>query len=199
MMGFMTIPLGWLVARFSNLHRVQPGLYRSAQLYGRAPGLIIRYLKLASLINLRGENTNAGWYQAETAACAAAGIRHFDVRISSKRLPQRDSLLDIVTLYDTAPRPALFKCSGGADRTSLAAGMFLLLAGQPLTIARKQTNFLPYLHRPRREQQWIRGFFDFVAAEGAETRLRDWLATEYDDQRFADFLRGRGMGDAWRA
>lgn len=191
--------LAWPVARLFNVHRVAPGVYRSAQLYRGMVGLIIGHLKLNSIVNLRGDNPGARWYDNERAACARAGIAHHDLRFSSKRLPDRAALLDLVAVHDGAARPLLMKCSGGADRTSLASGLFLLLDGRPLAEARQQTRFFPYLHRPRREQLWIRGFFDFVEAEDAAGRMREWIATGYDPARFAQFLQGRGQGDAWRA
>ena len=53
------------------------------------------------------------------------GVEHYDIRMSAKRLPHRKDLLKLIELYETAPRPILIHCQGGADRTGEASAMYM--------------------------------------------------------------------------
>ncbi len=101
-------------------------LYRSAQL--TIPELREDIAKngILTVINLRGENHAALWYQQELATCRELGVRHIDIHLSGKHLPpplEIDKLLDAL---QTAPRPILVHCLTGSDRTGLASCIFLI-------------------------------------------------------------------------
>ena len=78
------------------------------------------------MINLRGPNARYTWWHYERQVCAAPGIAHLDVMLSSRRVPRPECCCDLLDAFDTAPRPFLLKCSGGQDRTSLAAALYLI-------------------------------------------------------------------------
>ena len=191
---------GSVLSRVYNWHWIEPGLARSAQAYGRHIPLLLRHHGIRSVINLRGDNAGSPWYDNERRAAAGLGIAYVDVQLSSKRLPDRDSLLAVIDAVRDAPRPALIKCSGGADRTGFVAGLHLLESRGRVALpkARRQTNAWPYFHLPKPHQRWIRAFFDFYAADAPNQSLRDWLRTGYEAGRFAGFLDGRGQHNAWK-
>jgi protein tyrosine phosphatase (PTP) superfamily phosphohydrolase (DUF442 family) len=189
-----------MLTRVYNWHWVEPGLARSAQMYGGHVRLLLRRHGIRAVVNLRGDNAGSPWYENERRTAAGLGLVHADVALSSKRLPERESLLLALDAVRDAPRPVLIKCSGGADRTGFVAGMALLdrHGAGALERARRQTGFWPFLHRPKRHQRWIRAFFDFYAADAGGRDLRDWIRTGYDAGRFAAFLEACGLAEAWK-
>lgn len=195
---------GRAVARLHHFHWVDGEVARSAQSYFGHTGLLLDLHGFRSLLNLRGENAGSPWYEAEKAACAARGLPLLDVTLSSRRLPHAAALRALLRAFETAPKPLLIKCSGGADRTGLAAGLYLVgrhgLAGLPA--ARRQLAGWPYLHLPQKHQKWLRPFFDYLEEEltagGAGRPLGDWLAGGYDPARFAAWLDARGLSGGWR-
>ncbi|SMF08562.1 Protein tyrosine/serine phosphatase [Tistlia consotensis] len=195
---------GRACARLHHFHWVDESLARSAQSYFGHTGLLLDLHGFRALLNLRGDNSGSPWYEAEKAACLARGAPLIDVTLSSRRLPHRAALLAVTAAFATAPRPLLMKCSGGADRTGFAAGLYLVgrdgLAGLPA--ARRQLSAWPYLHLPQQHQKWMRPFFDYLEeglrAGAGERTLDAWLAEDYDPGRFADWLTARGLAGGWK-
>jgi protein tyrosine/serine phosphatase len=109
-----------------NFHEVVPGkLYRSAQLsaedlaaYGRANGI-------RSVINLRGENRGVSWYDSEVAISRELGLVHLDFRMSAGRPLSPKEAAHLIALMRDAPKPLLIHCRAGADRSGLAASLYL--------------------------------------------------------------------------
>jgi hypothetical protein len=155
---------------------------------------------IATVVNLRGGNPKSTWYDPERAACEALGIGHIDRPQHSRRLPKQTMLVDLLETFATAPRPMLIKCSGGADRTALAAALYLLHEHGPAALpqARRQMKTLPYLHLPKRYQRWIRHFPTFFEADHDGAPIADWARARYTPERFAAWLDDQGLGGTWR-
>ena len=49
--------------------------------------------------------------------------------LDSRKLPTRAMLVRLIEAFDAAPRPFMLKCSGGQDRTSFAAALYLIHRG----------------------------------------------------------------------
>jgi len=196
----VSIP-GRLASIFYNLHWVTPEIARSAQAYAGGWEAMLRSHGIRSVLNLRGSNPKSGWYKRERRSAGRLGVDYRDLALNSRRLPPRDVLLAILDSADAMPAPLLLKCSGGADRTSLAAGLLILhrQGYGALENARRQTDFWPFLHWPRRQQRWIRAFFDHYAEDAGGLTLREWLVMRYMPTRFAEYLRAHGLGDAYAA
>ena len=79
-----------------------------------------------SVINLRGENSHAKWYQQELAACRGEGVVHADVRFSAQQLPRPEEVDKLLADFDTLPKPILIHCKSGSDRTGLAGTIYLI-------------------------------------------------------------------------
>ncbi|MFM9996185.1 MAG: tyrosine-protein phosphatase [Phycisphaerales bacterium] len=99
--------------------------YRSGQLSGPELRRLIDDVGLKSVVNLRGANPTS-WYRSETAACRAAGVRHYDVAMSARELPEPEVALGLLSILREAPRPLLVHCRNGADRAGLAAAIYLI-------------------------------------------------------------------------
>ena len=70
----------------------------------------------------------------------------------------------------------LIKCSGGQDRTGLAAALYLLRRGGQDALGTAETQFAlwPYLHRPEKFQRWLRYFPAYAVEDAKGVPLLDW-------------------------
>lgn len=114
-----------------NFHAVIPGeLYRSAQ--PRTSDLA-RYRDaygIRTIVNLRGGNPGAGWYDAEVAEASKLGMTHLDFRMSARRVLSHDQAAELVALLEKAPKPVLIHCNGGADRSGLVSALYVAAIGK---------------------------------------------------------------------
>lgn len=183
-----------------NFHWVEPGAAaRSAQAYAGFLGAFLRAHGIRSLINLRGSNPRHFWWRYETRVCARAGIVHCDVKLNSRQLPAQSMLAALVGAFDAVPRPLLLKCSGGQDRTSFAAALYLLHrhGWGGLADARKQFARWPYLHLPNRNQRWLSLFPAFAADQAGDMPLQSWIETGYSAEAFRTWLERHGEGTSF--
>jgi len=187
--------------RLYHLHWVNSGLARSAQPYLGFYPAFLRPHGFKSIINLRGPNPEFGWWRHEKRTAQALGIAHVDVKLSSKYLPSRSGLNELFTAFAQAQTPLLLKCSGGQDRTSLAAALYLLerKGAGALAEAEGQFAFWPYLHRPKSYQLWLKEFPAYAVGEARGQSLGEWARTRYDPRAFSEFLAAKGMARSFRA
>jgi len=110
-----------------NVHTVAAGeLYRSAQ--PSAPQITeyaTRY-GIRTIVNLRGENAGRPWYDSEVAASANLGISHIDFRMSARRELTQEQAERLLAILEAAEKPLLIHCRTGADRSGLAAALYLV-------------------------------------------------------------------------
>jgi len=156
---------------FGNFHRVDGDLYRSGQLFSFNLPVYIRTYGIRSIINLRGPSEQAGWYRDEKRIARDLGVRHVDFGISDRRVLSRERMDELVRLMQSLPKPLLIHCKAGADRTSLAAALYLYAikcdpeAGRMISLA--------YGHFP-----WL----------GSRTRAMDVSFERYLDSRPVEAL-----------
>jgi protein tyrosine/serine phosphatase len=110
----------------ANFHVVIPHeLYRSAQL---TPAEIAVYTKrygIRTIVNLRGESEGSEWYEDEVVAARGLGIAHDDFRMSAEQMLSLAKARQLVALLAKAEKPILIHCKSGADRSGLAAALYL--------------------------------------------------------------------------
>jgi protein tyrosine phosphatase (PTP) superfamily phosphohydrolase (DUF442 family) len=190
-----------LLDRLYHLHWVAPEVARSAQPYLGFYAGFLRPHGFKSLINLRGENADYGWWRNEKRVAEMLGIAHFDVKLSSRNLPSRTALAALFDAFEAAEPPILMKCSGGQDRTSLAAALYLLWRDGPGALPRAQAQFAfwPYLHRPKTYQLWLRQFPAYAVATVQGVPIGEWARTRYDPQSLALWLAAKGLSQSFRA
>ncbi len=185
-----------------NFHWIVPGeAARAAQAWAGGLGPFLQARGIRAIVNLRGRNDDLSWWRQETAIAGARGIAHFDAMLDSRKLPTAEMLARLADVFDAAPRPFLVKCSGGQDRTSLAAAIFLLMRGSWGAMEAAQAQFarFPYLHFPKRHQRWLAAFPEFAAEDAAGLPLGEWIRTRYSPERFKAWLDARGQSDFYAA
>jgi len=110
-----------------------------------------------------------------------------------------DVLLErLIQCFDEAPRPFMLKCSGGQDRTSLAAALYLIhgRGWQAFDLASAQYARFPYLHFPKQRQRWLRPFLDFAREETRGAPLAEWITAGYAPEKLVSWLAARGLADS---
>jgi protein tyrosine/serine phosphatase len=190
-----------LLDRLYNLHWVTEDVARSAQPYIGFYKTFLRAHGFRTIINLRGENPTRRWWQEEARAAEGLKIRHYNVRLSSRLIPARASLIELAEAFERAPRPILVKCSGGQDRASFASAVYLLSAGgkDARALAEAQFALWPYLHRPRLNQEWMQHFPAFVDENIGPAQFDEWLKLGYDQDAYADWLSRNGAPQSFLA
>ncbi len=183
-----------------NFHWVIPGdCARAAQAWAGGVGPFLEKRGINALINLRGRNDDLSWWKNETGAARSRGIAHLDAMLDSRRLPTQPMLMRLIDAFNEAPRPFVLKCSGGQDRTSFAAALYLIHRGgwTAMADARAQYARFPYLHFPKRHQRWLRSFLDFAAEDSNGLPLAQWIGEHYAPERLKQWLDGRGLKDSY--
>jgi len=177
-------PLRLLVFE-SNLHTVIAGqIYRSAQPSQADIDRWVPELGLRSIVNLRGAKGTADrrWLADEREAAHRNGIEHVSLRMSAGDIPPAQTLRELVHILDTAPRPLLFHCLAGAERSALASAVAVLLNGGDLAAAHAEFALdkgFVYLVNPRlprvldEYEQWLAG------QPTTTDRFRTWVMTAY--------------------
>lgn len=185
-----------------NFHWVVPGeAARAMQDWAGGMAGFLRRRGVRAIINLRGRNQDLSWWKKETAIAKAGGIAHFDAMLDSRKLPTREMLERLIESFDAAPRPFLLKCSGGQDRTSFAAALYLIHRDGWGAMQSAQAQFarLPYLHFPKRHQRWLKVFLDFARQDSSGLPLKEWINQRYSPQNLKAWLDGHGLADGYAA
>ena len=178
---------------WTNTSEIAPGVFRANQ---PDPARIAALAAqgFATIVNLRGTRATS-FYLLEQEACAAQGLTLISHRLNSAVLPPRSELLALCDTFVSAERPMLIHCKSGADRTGLAAALYLILiCDAPVDTALKQLHwrYLHFSHGPRGVlDHMIQSYGIARTANGIG--LRDWIATTYDPAALtAEFHAGRG-------
>lgn len=185
-----------------NFHWIVPQrAARSSQAYAGFLGPFLRAHGIRAMINFRGPNPAWRWWRNEKSVCARLGVEHHDVMLSSKNLPTRGMLVTMLNAFDRAAQPFLMKCSGGQDRTSFAAALYLLHVGgwEAFNRATEQMSLWPYLHLPRRNQRWLKLFLYFARDDARSRPLRQWIEADYSPEKCKAWLDAHGCGDSFQA
>ena len=185
-----------------NFHWVVPAeAARAMQPWAGGVGPFLNARGIRAIINLRGRNDDLDWWKTETALAAAQGIAHLDAMLDSRKIPTRAMLVRLIETFDTAPRPFLLKCSGGQDRTSFAAALYLIHRDgwQAMATANQQFARFPYLHFPKKHQRWLKAFMDFAAEDAAGLPLAVWIAERYTPENAKAWLDAHGLVDSYAA
>jgi hypothetical protein len=185
-----------------NFHWIVPGeAARAAQAWAGFLGPFLARHGIVAMINLRGSNPDYGWWRNEKRVTQEKGIAHFDVVLDSRHLPTRSMLTDLLDAFDAAPKPFLVKCSGGQDRTSLAAALYLLhrKGWDARDEALAQFARWPYLHLPKPEQRWLKQFVFFAQSQVRGRPLAEWIREAYTPEAFRDWLKAGGHAGSFKA
>jgi protein tyrosine/serine phosphatase len=109
-----------------NFHEVVAGeVYRSNQVTPDALATYKAEHDIRSVLNLRGAEPGAEWYDDEIAASAALGLTHVDFHMSGNVELSDADAAKLIALMRTMPKPLLVHCLRGSDRTGLAMALYL--------------------------------------------------------------------------
>ena len=185
-----------------NFHWVIPGeAARAMQAWAGGLGPFLKRRGIRSIVNLRGRNDDLSWWKKETATAKANGIAHLDAMLDSRKLPTRAMLERLITCFDMAPRPFMVKCSGGQDRASFAAALYLIHRDgwQAMPAAQAQFARFPYLHFPKTHQRWLKPFLEFAQADSSGVSLAQWIRQSYTPEKLKAWLDSHGMEGSYAA
>ena len=115
---------GAIRAIYNNFYDLGGGMYRSSQ---PSPAQIRKYQQkfgLKTIVNLRGAH-GYGSYALEREACEKLGVALHDVKLYSRTPPEIEEVHAMDDLFKTIEYPALLHCKSGADRTGLAAALYV--------------------------------------------------------------------------
>ena len=173
---------GILRKHWHNFARIAPGVYRANHPdHRRFKAYAADGIK--TILNLRGA-AKQPHYLFEVESCTGLGLTLVDIKLSARNAPPTKELQELLMAFETAEKPFLIHCKSGADRTSLAAALYLMVVErQPLDIARKQLSFR-FLHIKRSATGILDHFFDTYATRNAASpiTIEDWIKTEYDPE-----------------
>ncbi len=110
---------------YGNFHQVDQNYYRSAQLNALNMDYYLSHYKIKTVLNLRGQNPDQGWYRREVNYCKEHNITHIDFAMGSKEYMTMQRMERLLHLIKHAKKPILVHCQAGADRTSLATALYL--------------------------------------------------------------------------
>lgn len=170
-----------------NIHAVKEGkVYRSAQLNNGPLEEVIRKYEIKTIINLRGEDADKEWYKDEVSICEKHGVKHYNLRFSTKSLPKKESLLELFEIFDNAEYPLIFHCKAGADRAGLAGTIYKLeYEGKSLDKALKQLS-IRYGHVGAKSMD---DFFKLYEEFGQGRDLRTWISEDYDETKYEKYFK----------
>jgi protein tyrosine/serine phosphatase len=178
---FRTVWSNWAVVEPGILYRFNhPTPWRLRQAKARHG--------LRTLINLRGHR-KCGSDARSRAEAERLGLIHIDAPLESRGAPHRDRILRLAETFATMQVPAVMHCKSGADRTGLAAGLFILMRGGTAAQALEQLSWR-YGHFNRSRTGILDAFFVLyqTTAEGRLPFL-DWVRDEYDEAKLKrDFV-----------
>lgn len=149
--GITTIALlfiGWVSYEswLLTIHAVIPKqVYRSAQLPATTLEYFVKSKHIKTVINMRGPHPQTRWYEKEVNAMKKLGVKHYDIAMSSYKVPSKERMRKLLYLLMTAPKPILVHCLGGADRSGFASALAMILNGNPSLNQSEQQFSLAYL------------------------------------------------------
>jgi protein tyrosine/serine phosphatase len=109
-----------------NFHAViAHELYRSAQPTAKQLTEYKKSYNIKTIVNLRGSNASSPWYESEVSEAEQLGITHIDFRMSAKRELSEADASALIALLRKAEKPILIHCTSGADRSGLAAALYV--------------------------------------------------------------------------
>jgi protein tyrosine/serine phosphatase len=114
-----------------NFHKVDEGVYRSAQLTPWRLKKIIKKYNIKTIINLRGNKQNY-LYKREKEICEKMGVEYYTISLKSRDITKirKEELEKLINIFKSAKKPLLFHCKAGADRTGFAAVLWHLINGK---------------------------------------------------------------------
>ena len=169
---------------WKNFHKVDEGVYRSAQMNPYTLKKYIKKYNLKQIISFRKNGDPLS--QMERDICKKMGVEFRHISLSSRQLPSKEKLLELKEAFTNLKKPVLMHCKAGADRTSLAAILYLYFNGYDLKKAmNEQLGFWKYGHIKNSKAGIIDYFFEKFL-ESDETDIIEF-SEKYADKLQKEF------------
>ena len=114
-----------------NIHRVAPGVYRSAQLDIKDDlKEFIKDKKIDHYITLRGPNRLTS---KEKEVCESYGVKYHVFTFSARYPPNREELIRLANLFselNNSGERFAFHCNFGSDRSGMAEAVYHMIKGK---------------------------------------------------------------------
>ncbi len=172
----------WYMGVFGgNVRTVEAGrAYRSAAITGSNLETVLQEKGIKTVLNLRGGSDKDEWYRSELETTRKFGAKHLDFAFSAVKYPPPAELVKLISAFEHAEYPILFHCRGGADRSGLAAALYLhLMKGVPLDEAQHQGLTWRYGHLSFGQAHAMDDFFTLYRKTGGGMPLREWILKRY--------------------
>jgi hypothetical protein len=177
----------WRVVLGSNIHVTVPGkLYRGAEPSAVGLETLADRYHIRTVVNLRGACDPSDWFAEEIKATHRLQMSQEDICMASGRLPSDQELRKLVDVLDHAEYPLFLHCRRGADRTGLAAAVYMLLETDATFAEARGQLGLRYGHvslgRTALMDLFLDLYADWLRANGKEhtrDRFRHWVLHEY--------------------
>jgi protein tyrosine/serine phosphatase len=193
---------GILRYRWHNFATVAPQVYRSN--HPTTPRFeAYAAMGITTIFSLRG-GMHLPQYLFEVETCDRLGLKLECFKMNAREAPTVERLQMLFEVFDRIEKPFLMHCKSGADRTGLAAALYLLVyEGAELAAAKKQLSF-DFVHIRRTSSGILDHFLDTYEARFKETAitLRDWISVEYSAEAltasFAAKQKSLKLWQGWR-
>jgi protein tyrosine phosphatase (PTP) superfamily phosphohydrolase (DUF442 family) len=153
----------------------------------------VRRFGITTVINLRGRRDTCGSDALGRGLARELGLEQIDAPLESRGAPQKDRIFRLATIFMDLTGPALIHCKSGADRTGLAAGIWILQHGGTVQQALAQLSWR-FGHVSASNTGILDAFFKdyarFIRDNGDKPFL-DWVAQDYDEAALRQRFRGR--------
>lgn len=182
--------VAWALLR-GNLHSViAHDVYRSAQPTAAQLESWVHQHGIRSVINLRGRFTPFHKHDEQLATLDRLGVAYRELSLCALRLPSRQEVLAVVEALDSLPRPVLFHCQSGGDRSGLVAGLALLLytdcdVGTAVGQLHLRFGHFPFDDRRRSLSQFFWQYDRWLSAQAqrhSPERFRQWARDVYREK-----------------
>jgi protein tyrosine/serine phosphatase len=110
---------------WKNFHKVDEGVYRSAQMNPYTLKKIIKRYKIKTIISFRRDSDTSPLTVLEREVCKQMNVKFKHISLSSRSLPSAEKLMELKKEFEKMQKPVLLHCKAGADRTSLASLLYL--------------------------------------------------------------------------
>jgi glycosyltransferase involved in cell wall biosynthesis len=187
---------GFLRSLYDNRFRLAGDLYRINQ---PSPARLAAYKRrfgIKTVVNLRGQNDQLGWYRLEEKACHALGLALVNTQVYSRGLVDEVRLRELREIIQTIELPAVVHCKSGADR----AGFFSVLyrhyrLGEPIEQASAELA-LRYGHSKSAKTGVLDYFFEtFIANRERRQSFTAWFGSGFDRDALQAGFQPRGLAD----
>jgi len=184
---------------WKNFHKVDDGVYRSAQMNPYTLKNVIQKYKLKTVITFRQDIEKSPLSQLEKKVCEEMGVKFVRIGLTSRKLPKKSKLIELKKAFEKEKKPMLIHCKAGADRTSLASFLYLYWHGK-IEEAKKQFSFFKFGHIKNSKA----GIIDYCAEKFLESgekdiikwcdENRDKLTKEFKPKGFWNFINDKILG-----